>query len=528
MKGRRVLGGLGVLLMLYAAAFVVPALVGLFYDVESGTTVVREVPLFGDVSFLMADTMIVFLLIGIGVFVAGATMHFVGIVDEQMRHREGYAIVGLGWLLMVLLGGLPYLVLGTFRSPVDALFESTSGITTTGATLLPAPFSDHPPSLLVWRAMQQWIGGLGIIVVVVAVLARLTQGGQQLLGAEITGFGVEKVKPRLVTTAKAFWTIYLFYSVVTLAVLTGLMHFTGVRLPLREAFFDALVHTFTSVSTGGFSNREESIAFYESYAVEAFIVFVIVMMAVSFVLHYLFWSGLSPKAWFRGRLVPFRIGTWQRMFRHSETRLFFFLVFLFSVLVLFSLWRHHDYVDPVRDLWLGFVQTMSILTTTGYNPVDFDAYNPGARFLFFLMFFIGGCAGSTAGAFKVVRTLILGKLLFVQMRMLLHPRAFLQVRLGRRPIAEDTVRTVAVFSFAYLGLLVLGTFVYTQLGLDFVSAMSGAMSGLGNIGPALGQLHTDFNAMPWQGRLFHVFLMIAGRLEIFTVLILLYPNTWRR
>jgi trk system potassium uptake protein len=160
--------------------------------------------------------------------------------------------------------------------------------------------------------------------------------------------------------------------------------------------------------------------------------------------------------------------------------------------------------------------------------VVFDDYNESARFLFFLLFFIGGCAGSTSGGFKVVRTLILGRLLFAQLRRLLHPRAFLQVRLGRRPIAEDMVRTVAVFSFAYLGVFLLATLVYTALGLDMVSAMGGALSGLGNIGPALGAVHGDFLAMPWQGRLVHVFLMIAGRLELFTLLILLYPSTWRR
>jgi trk system potassium uptake protein len=526
-KGRRVIGGIGVLLMLYAVAFVIPAIVAAFYDGPSGVVQTRVVPFIGGLEWIVPDTMFLFLLVALGVFVLGATMFFIGVVDEQLRHREAYAIVGLGWFLMAAIGTAPYLLLGTFKSPVDALFESTSGITTTGATILSTPFMDHAPSILVWRAVQQWIGGLGIVVVIVAVIARLTQGGQQLLGAETPHLGVERVKPRLVATMNAFWVIYLAYSVVTLGALTFLMHFTGVKLPMREAFFDALVHTFTSVSTGGFSNREESIAFYGSYAVEAYLSFVMVAMALSFVLHYLFWTAVSPKAWLRGRLLPVKIGTWRRLSSHTETRLFFVFIMLFSALILGSLWYRGDATSQ-RELWLGFVQTVSIVTTTGYTPVVFDDYNESARFLFFLLFFIGGCAGSTSGGFKVVRTLILGRLLFAQLRRLLHPRAFLQVRLGRRPIAEDMVRTVAVFSFAYLGVFLLATLVYTALGLDMVSAMGGALSGLGNIGPALGAVHGDFLAMPWQGRLVHVFLMIAGRLELFTLLILLYPSTWRR
>ncbi len=514
--------------MLYSAAFIVPILVSLFYDGASGTTLAREVPLPGGGVWAVPDTALVFLLIALGIFLLGATMARIGILDAELRHREAYAIVGLGWLLLALLGMLPYLALGTFTSPVDAFFESMSGVTTTGATILPEPFADNPPSLLMWRALQQWIGGLGIVVVMVAVLAKLTQGGQQLMGAELSGLGVERIKPRLVETAKAFWVLYLIYTGVLVAILTVLMHVTGVGLPLKESFFDALLHTFTSLSTGGFSNHEASIAFYESFWVEFVLLLAMLALGISFTLHYMVWNGLNPKEWLRGRLVPFRRGTGSRLAHHAETRTYLFLAVLLGGLVSLSLWWHQDYSGVWQNVWLGLLQSVSIITTTGYNPTVFDEWNETARFLLFLMFFLGGCAGSTSGGFKMVRTLILTKMLARHLRMLLHPRAFIQVRLGRMPITDDVLKTVTVFSFAYLGLFLLGTFAYAALGLDFVSAMSGSLSGIGNIGPALGVVHADFHAMPWPGRIVHSFLMWAGRLEIFTVLILLYPETWRR
>lgn len=528
MKIRRVIAGLGVLCMLYAVAFLVPVLVSLFYDMESGTTTGRQVPLFGGFWWTVPDTAFVFLLTGLGILLLGGTMARIGVLDAEVRNREAYAIVGLGWLLLAALGAIPYLVLGVFTSPVDALFESMSGITTTGATILPEPFSAVPPSLMVWRAMQQWIGGLGIVVIMVALLAKLTQGGMQLMGAETPGLGIERVKPRLVATAKAFWGLYTIYSLVLLAILTVLMHTTGVGLSLKESFFDALVHTFTSLSTGGFSNREESIAYYHSFWVEFALMMAMAVMGISFALHYMVWNGLSPKSFLRGRLLPFRKGTWSRIAQHTETTTYLIVLLVMGSLVSLTLWWHQDYEVLSRDIWMGFLQTVSIVTTTGYTPAVFDEWNDAARFLMFLMFFMGGCAGSTAGAFKMVRTLILGKLLVREMRMLLHPRAFVQVRLGRTILGDDAVKTVAVFAFAYLGVFILGAFAYSLLGMDFTSAVSGSLSGIGNIGPALGQLHADFHAMPWQGRLVHVFLMWVGRLEIFTVLILLYPQTWRR
>jgi trk system potassium uptake protein len=530
LRVRRLLGGLGVLLLIYAAAFIVPIIVALFYDGPSGTAPVRVLDLPLGLTWNLPETAILFALIGLGVLVIGASLLRIGMVDDEIRNREAYAIVGLGWLLLAAVGAIPYLLLGALRSPVDAFFESMSGITTTGATVFTPPYSQYAPSLMAWRALQQWIGGLGIVVLMVAVLAGLTHGGMQLMSAQQADRGVERVKPRLVATARAFWRLYLAYTILLTLLLATLMHTTGRGLPLKQALLDGMIHAFTSLSTGGFSNHEESIAYYQSFWVEFALFGAMVAMGISFAIHLLFWSGFSPRALLRGRLRTLMPGlsTWRQVASHAETRFYLGTIVVLGGLVAFSLWYYGDYRTVRNDLWYGFLQTVSILTTTGYNPVPYDDWNEVARFLLFLMFFIGGCAGSTAGGFKMIRIMILSKLLTRQLRLLLHPRALIHVRVGHLELTGDALRVVTVFSFTYLLTFVLGALAYAALGLDILSAAAASASGVGNIGPALGAAHADFHSVPSAGRLVHIVLMWAGRLELFTVLVLLLPETWRR
>ena len=511
MKARRVVWGLGGILVLFALTFIVPTVIAFVYDVGAEGVHSRPVDVPGvGWTFAVPETALIFLATGTITATVGLVLQYLGVEEQDLRSREAYAIVGLGWLIITAFGALPYLALGALSSPVDAYLESMSGFTTTGMTTMTPPLESYAPSLMFWRALTQWIGGGGIIVLSIALLAGLTHGGQRLLAAESSGVTRERLRPKVAETAKILWGVYVALTLLLVLLLVLLIHWTGVRLPWKAAVYEALVHAFPAIATGGFSNHDASTGYFDSFAVD-------VVLGVG-----MFVGGLSFSLLF----LASRERTLKRFLHDPETRFYAAITVAVSLFVSGVVWHAGD--GLFYSLRYGFFTTISIITTTGFTPVAFDRWPEAARLMLLFMFFTGACAGSTAGALKTVRLLILFKLVLREMRRLLHPKAVIPVRLGKSILPDDTLKAVSVFFFIYLTLVIFGTIAMTLHDLDIVSAFSISASALGNIGPGLGSTHLDVIAVPPSGKVVLTALMWAGRLEIFTVLVLFSPETWRR
>lgn len=512
MKYRRLMWGLGGILVFFSVSFLVPTIIAFIYD--NGVDSIRTRPLGipgTSWNWLVPETALVFLTTGTITATVGLLLQYFGVEEDDLRSREAYAIVGVGWLLIAAFGALPYLALGALTSPVDAFFESMSGFTTTGATVLTGNLQSYPPSLMMWRAFEQWVGGMGIIVLSIALLAGLTQGGHQLMSAETPGLKLERIRPKIAQTAKLLWGLYMAFSVLLFVVLTVLIHTTGVRLPMGEAVYEGMLHTFTAVSTGGFSNHAESIAYFDSVWVEVAVSVTLVASVLSFSLHYLAWKDRSLK----------------RFFRDPETRFYAALIVTTCMFVALVLaWKTPlSFWESMRQ---GWVQTIAIVTTAGFTPYNFNEWPDTIRLILLFMFFTGGAAGSTAGGLKVIRILLLFKLVVREMRKLLHPRAVIPIRMGKSVVSDDVIKTVSVFFFAYITLFIAGTIALTLMEMDMISAISASAAAIGNIGPGLGSVFSSYADVPDAGKLLLTLLMWFGRLEIFTVLILFSRETWRR
>jgi trk system potassium uptake protein TrkH len=425
-------------------------------------------------------------------------------VFRQQAHfkfgrREAFLLVTAAWVTASIVGALPYVALKGPGFVVDALFESASGFTTTGASVL-TNIEGEPPGLVLWRSLTQWLGGMGIIVLGIAILPKLEIGGMELLGAEAPGPMQEKLTPRIAETAKYLWGIY--------ALLTATEVLALVLLGLGP--LEAVNHSFATMATGGFSTRNASIAAYASPAIEMVVTLFMILAGANFALHF---------QWLRGRPG--------RLFGDSEFR--FYLGVLGGTTLLLALdlvlRNGNGILDALR---LGVFQSATIVTTTGFATADFDAWPAFSRVLLFLMMFIGGCAGSTGGSVKVARVMIVAKKLIVDLKGMLKPHAVLPVRIGPRAIPDDVVASVTTFFILFLTLFAGGGLLLGLMGLDFVSAFSASAACIGNIGPGFGQVgptHT-FAPLPDPAKLMLAGLMIVGRLELYTVLVLLF--FWRR
>ena len=417
----------------------------------------------------------------------------------RFGRREAFLLVTAAWLTASIVGALPYVLLKGPGFVVDGLFESASGFTTTGASVF-GNIEAEPPGLVLWRSLTQWLGGMGIIVLGIAILPKLEIGGMELLGAEAPGPMQEKLTPRIAQTAKALWGIYALLTLTEV----------GALILLGLGPLEAVNHSFTTMATGGFSTRNASIAAYASPAIEMVVTFFMILAGANFALHF---------QWLRGR--PGRI------FGDSEFR--FYAGVLGGTTLLLSadlVLRHgNSILDALR---LGVFQSATIVTTTGFATDDFDAWPAFSRVLLFLMMFIGGCAGSTGGSVKVARVMIVAKKLIVDLKRLLQPHAVLPVRIGPRAIPDEVVTSVTTFFILFLTLFAGGGLLLALMGLDFVSAFSASAACIGNIGPGFGMVgptHT-FAPLPDLAKLLLVGLMIVGRLELYTVLVLLF--LWRR
>jgi trk system potassium uptake protein TrkH len=421
--------------------------------------------------------------------------------DEEIRHREAFAIVSLGWLVVAFFGTIPFLLAGTFSSFIDAYFETMSGFTTTGATVL-TNIESQPHGILFWRNFTQWLGGMGIIVLGIAILPKLAVGGRQLLAAESPGPSPEVLRPRITETAKIMWGIYLLFSFseVILLKLAG--------LPL----FDSFIHMFSTMSTGGFSSHTSNIGFFDRARVETIITCFMFLAGGNFALYYYLLKG-KPKA----------------LFKDSEFRFYSFVVIAAIILVTFNLWG-----GTYESIWSSFryaaFQVVSINTTTGFTTQNFDLWPPLSRGILLLLMFIGGCAGSTAGAMKNIRILILLKKAYQELLRLARPRAVIPVRLGGRPVEERVIAGITGFFILYILLFLISSLILMKLGVDMVSSVAATAATIGNVGPGLGLVGASQNYafLPPVAKVILSLNMLLGRLEIYTVLVLLLPSTWRK
>ncbi|MEE9170168.1 MAG: TrkH family potassium uptake protein [bacterium] len=433
--------------------------------------------------------------IGVGL-VLWRTLRFKG----ELQIRESFAIVSLGWVSAALFGALPFYLSGYIPSFTDAFFETMSGFTTTGATIL-TDIEALPHGLLFWRSLTQWLGGMGIIVLSLAILPLLGIGGMQLFKAEIPGPVADKLTPRIQQTAKVLWIVYVVFSLAeTILLLLG-----GLNL------FDALCHTFTTMATGGFSTKNASIAHFGSY-IQYVIIFFIFVGGTNFSLHY---HGL------RGHVFAY--------WKNEEFRFFVTIMLICTALLTLDnlLTVYPNFSDSIRN---SLFQVVSIITTTGFVTADYEKWSSAGQFLMLFLMFIGGSAGSTVGSIKVLRIMIVLKHGYAELRRLIHPHAVIPVRVNGHAISPNVVNNIFGFIFLYFSILVLVTLIMTLLGLDLVSGFAAAAATLGNIGPGLGSIGpTDNYAhIPLIGKWILTFCMLAGRLELYTVLLLLTREFWKR
>lgn len=419
----------------------------------------------------------------------------------HLSHRDGVAIVTLGWLAAGLAGAFPFLLSGALDSFTDAYFESLSGFTTTGATIL-SDIERLPPGILMWRSVTQWLGGMGIIVLSIAILPFLGIGGMQLYKAEIPSPVVDKLKPRISDTAKTLWRVYILITVLQIALL----------LAGGMSAFDAVCHSFCTMPTGGFSPKNASVAHYNSpYFDTVFVVFML-LAGINFSLHYRF---------LRGDASIFA--------KDPECRLFLCFVGVVIVLVTVDVYGS-VYASLGSSFRYAAFQVSSIITTTGFVTADYDQWPSFSRNLLLLCMFLGAMAGSTGGGMKTMRIMLLAKHAYQEIFRIIHPHAVTTVKLGGKTVPSDILSSIWGFLFLYLGIFVVSTMLMAALGLDVISACSSVAACIFNVGPGLGLVGPAQNYLhvPFLGKWVLIFCMLLGRLEIYTVIVLLMPEYWRK
>jgi len=434
---------------------------------------------------------------------------------KSIGKKEGYVIVTFGWLMLSFTGTLPYIFTGTIPQFTNAFFETISGYSTTGASIL-TDIESMPKGILFWRSATHWIGGMGIIVLTIAILPLLGIGGMQLFMAEAPGPSADKMHPRITETAKRLWLIYFALTFTEFI----LLKFAGMT------WFDAINHAMATMSTGGFSTKNASVAHWNGtpaiqYIINAFMI----VAGTNFVLSYFALKGNIKK-----------------VFSSEEFKYYLFGIIGLTLLLTFvianfqdpNLITSVDHPKPWGSLESTFrhslFQVTSILTTTGFVTADFTMWSSFATMVMFSLFFIGGSAGSTSGGIKIVRHIIMIKNSLLEFKKLLHPNAIIPVRYNGIGVPKNIVYNILAFFVLYMGIFIVSSIILTFLGLDFESAFGAAASSLGNIGPAFGSVSPvdNYAHLSISAKWFCAFLMLIGRLELFTVLILLTPFFWRK
>ena len=443
--------------------------------------------------------------------------------QRKVGEREGYVIVALVWVIFSLFGMMPFYLSGGIPSFTDAFFETMSGFTTTGATIL-TDIEAMSHATLFWRSMMQWLGGMGIIVLTVAILPMFGLGGMQLYSAEATGISYEKLSPRITDTAKRLWAVYTMLT----AIEAGLLILFGM------GGFDAVCHSFSTIATGGFSTRNLSIAAYTNPAIHYTIAGFTLLAGINFTLIILAFRG-KP----------------QRLLKDEETHWYLWAVGLFTLALTAALFlQDHTMVgggfqsDTAKAVsgWLptlraaeqsfryAFFEVVSTMTSSGFALCDYMEWKPVLWVMIFFLMFTGGCAGSTAGGIKWIRIVVFLKNAITELRQRVHPYAVFSVNISGKPLERSAIQNVMAFLFFYIAFVLIGMIAFCALGVDFTESLGAAASAIGNIGPALGDYGPagNYSAFPTVGKWIYAVLMLVGRLELFTVLLLFSPTMWRK
>ena len=434
---------------------------------------------------------------------AGAMLYrFTRRVGEiHLNHRDGVAIVTFGWIAAGLAGSIPFIISGAIPDFTDAYFESISGFTTTGASIL-SDIERLPNGILLWRSITQWFGGMGIIVLSIAILPFLGVGGMQLYKAEIPSPVVDKLKPRISDTAKTLWKLYLSITVLEVLFLSG-----G-GMPL----FEAVNHAFCTMPTGGFSPKTSSIAHYNNAYFDGVIVIFMLIAAINFSLHYKL---------VRGNITIF--GT------DPECRIFLIMVILIIFMVTYDIFGT-VYDSILKAFRYASFQVSSIISTTGFVTADYDKWPSFSKNLLLLCMFLGGMAGSTGGGIKTMRVILLFKHGYQEVFRIIHPHAVTSVKLGGRAVPGEILSSIWGFFILYMGIFVISGLMMSFLGLDLISSFASVAACIFNVGPGLGLVGpvNNYLEVPIIGKWILIFCMLLGRLEIYTVIVLLTPEYWRK
>jgi len=481
MRWKVIVGNLGSILKLFGFAFLVPVIPALWY---------QEAPLF--LGFFPANALIYLFLASFTVTLGYPAQNFGR--PEDFYQNEAIVIVSLTWIVLALISSLPFLLTSTLTSPIDAFFEAMSGMTTTGATVLPFPLEQHPRSLMLWRGFLQWLGGMGIIVLSVAILTKLSSGGLSLLEAEAPGPSITRLKPKIKETAKILWYLYCLFTLMLILLLLG----------ARVSLYDAVYHSFTTMPTGGFSPHSESIAYFSSTVQWIFIPFMIIA-GVNFSLHYQAFKG-----------------NFRKLLKNSEFKAFLGIIAVSTIIITLV---GASMGIPLRD---ALFQSVSILTTTGYTTAAFDRWPEVLRLLLLILMFIGGSAGSTGGGLKVMRIVLVFKMIKRKFKEFINPRRVEVVRMGDTVVDEKVLDMVVMFFCAYLIIFAIGAFIMVGLTGDLVTGIAASATALGNVGPGLGLVATDFGEVQQSGKLIMAIFMWIGRLEVFTAIALFSPQLYKK
>ena len=474
---------LGLLLVIFSFTMLPPALVGFLYKDPS------------ILPFIFAFAL---------VFIIGAIMWYpVRNRKRELRLREGFLVVVLFWGVLGVSGSAPLMFSDELQiSFVDAVFESISGLTTTGATVI-VGLDELPKSILYYRQQLQWLGGMGIIVLAIAILPILGIGGIQLYKAEAPGpVKDSKLTPRIKGTAKLLWIIYVGFTVVCAIA----YYFAGMSA------FDAIGHSFSTIAIGGFSTHDASIGYFSNHAIELVAVVFMLLSAANFSLHFIAWRSLSLKAYAND----------------SEFGAYGLLMVLLTLVSISYLYFMNIYTDITEATYSALFQVVSIATTTGFTTTDYANWPTFLPVLLLFASFVGGCAGSTGGGMKVIRVLLLFKQGWREVTRLIHPNARIKIKLDRKPVDRNVIQAVWGFFSIYVAVFVFFLLALMALGMDQVTAFSAVAATLNNLGPGLGDVASNFKEVGDISKWLLCLLMLMGRLEIFTLLVVLTPAFWRK
>lgn len=458
------------------------------------------------VSLIYGDDAIISLLIStIITFVAGMVLFLTNRkIDKKVEKREAFMIVSLCWIVLSIFGSLPFVISRHITTIANAFFETMSGFTTTGASIL-SDIESLPHGLLFWRSITQWIGGMGIIVLSMAVVPFIKIGGSQLFSAEVTGTGIatDKLHPRIRNTAKKLWSLYIGFTVLEMLLL-----YAG-----GMSFFDSICHSLTTMASGGYSTKQASIAAYPS----AYIQYVIIVFMII--------SGTNFS------MLYFSItGQFKKVMRNTELKFYFLLIIIISAIIGIGLWFFMDLSieKSIRD---ALFQVVSILTTTGFITSNYLAWKPmGLGVILILLMFVGGSTGSTSGGVKVARIHIIFRNIRTEFKRIIHPHAVLPVRYNNGSLSQQVINNILAFIVLYVLIIVIGTIVMVFTGMDLESAFGAVTASIGNVGPGIGSVGPSetFAHINDFGKYFLSFLMLLGRLELFTILIIFTKIFWKK